>query len=103
MVTAKIPRFSLRTLFVLVALVSAPMAWSAYNVRWIQQRRAFRDAHPQELCSMPYQAPWQLRIFGEAGYEHQAIIVRQQYLQEAKELFPEVNRVMAVSPEQLTY
>jgi len=48
---------------------------------------------------MPNQAPWQLRIFGEAGYEHQAIIIRQQYLREAKELFPEVDRVIVASPE----
>src|SRR5436190_23636284 len=93
------PRFSLRTLFVLVALASAPMAWTAYHFHWIQQRRAFRDAHPQELCSMPNQAPWQLRIFGETGYEHQAIFIRQQYLREAKELFPEVDRVIVASPE----
>src|SRR4029079_2873636 len=93
------PHFSLRTLFVLVALASAPMAWTAYNFRWIQQRRAFRDAHPQEPCSAPYQAPWQLRILGEAGYEHQAIIVEQWYSEEAKELCPEGARVILASPE----
>src|SRR5262245_5344012 len=35
-----LPRFSLRTLFVLTAAASIPMGWVAYQLNWIRQRHA---------------------------------------------------------------
>jgi hypothetical protein len=39
------PRFSLRILFVLIVIVSIPMAWTAYQLNWIRQRHAFLAQH----------------------------------------------------------
>ena len=37
----KLPRFSLRTLFVLITLISIPLGWVAYQLNWIRQRHEF--------------------------------------------------------------
>ena len=34
--------FRLRTLFVLVAVLSIPLAWVAYSLNWIRERREFK-------------------------------------------------------------
>ena len=34
-------RFSLRTLFVLVAVISVPLGWFAYQLNWVRERNEF--------------------------------------------------------------
>ena len=46
-------RFGLRTLFVVVVIVSIPCAWVGYSMNWIRQRReAFvqRDVERASFC-----------------------------------------------------
>ena len=91
------PRFSLRTLFVLVTIICICAGWVAYQLNWIRQRHEFLQAHDiSDLCFNPQPAPWHLRIFGELGYEHQAFMVQGEHLQQAVKLFPEVNRFEVV-------
>jgi hypothetical protein len=71
----KLPRFSLRTVFVAIALLSIPMGWMAYQLNWIRQRHAALDSEEENKFPVfvggfsltPTPAPWQLRIFGEQG------------------------------------
>ena len=69
----KRPRFSLRTLFVLVAIAGVPMAWGAYQLNWIRQRHEF-ISHFGAVSGYspttvdPQAAPWPLSLFGEDGY-----------------------------------
>lgn len=66
-------QFSLRTLFVVVALVSIPLAWVGYSLNWIRQRREL--VREGWVIEMPYpvfngerpDAPCGLWIFGEKG------------------------------------
>ena len=66
-------RFSLRTLFVLVTIISLPFGWIAYQLNWIQQRHDFfshyqyNGMHMRAGSGYP---PWSLRLFGESrqGY-----------------------------------
>jgi len=75
------PRFSLRTLFVLIALFSLPLGWVAYQLNWIRQRHAFLS-RPDGWSwtgflgnDGPPSAPWPLRIFGETGYAQIIVII----------------------------
>jgi hypothetical protein len=67
-------QFSLRTLFVLVLVISIPFAWAGYSMNWIRQRRAMiesgciRDQMPPSLFASPRKAPYGLWLFGEPGY-----------------------------------
>ena len=92
----KLPRFSLRTLFVLVAIASLPMAWAAYQLNWIRQRHAFFSQYNLDqkyLHSVlgPFnphlKAPWPLELFGERPAD--VLYVNHGHLDEAKDLFPE--------------
>src|SRR5262245_39893529 len=79
----KLPRFKLRTLFVLVAILAIPMAWAAYQLNWIRERHEFiaqyripligpvhyqdvrvnlGGAESQSLTDRPQ---WSLELFGE--------------------------------------
>ena len=92
-------RFSLRTLFVLVTIIGVAAGWVEQQLNWIRQRHTFLQAHDRSLlCSDTRPAPWQLRVFGEPGYEHQMLMIEQKYLQQAKELFPEVDSFQVVQP-----
>jgi len=68
--------FRLRTTFVVVAVVAVPMAWAAYSLNWIRERRAAMrmpgvfaayDAQlfDAKIYGAPGQAPWTIRVFGE--------------------------------------
>jgi hypothetical protein len=105
-------QFSLRTMFLLLTFVAAPLA---YHLHWIRQRHQFlvfvdRNNHNQVLGewvnpaiprnSKTPRAPWLLWLFGEP---HQSQIVvsidnpdpaaageeAQERMQTAKRLFPE--------------
>jgi len=62
------PRFTLRTLFVLVTLAAIVCAWVTYQVNWIRQRHNFL----QRPLSVDFDGavtpakklPWQLALFG---------------------------------------
>jgi hypothetical protein len=93
------PRFSLRTLFVLVTNIGVAAGWVAYQLNRIRERHAFVDAHLMEPIWFTAQtAPWQLRLFGERGYdEYQVFFVDERYFQQAKDLFPEVQKFQIVT------
>ncbi len=50
------------------------------------------------LCITYQPAPWQLRMFGEQGFMHQTFTIEEEYLDQAKQLFPEVDSFHAVQP-----
>ena len=83
-------RFSLRTLFVVVTIISLPLGWIAYQLSWIQQRHHFfshyqyNGMHMRPGSEYP---PWSLRLFGESrqGY----LLVDPERIEEAQRLFPE--------------
>jgi hypothetical protein len=64
-------RFSLRTLFLLVALIAAPLAWLGVQLKWIHDRHeaaAWASDH-QSAGPFPQKttpAPWSIRILGES-------------------------------------
>jgi len=70
-------RFSLRTLFILVAIFCLPAAWIGNQLMWIHERHAALDFREENGWSVfmvtgysirhMTSAPWQLRIFGERG------------------------------------
>jgi hypothetical protein len=90
-------RFGLRTLLVLLTLSALPMAWSAYQLDWIRQRREFLEKYrpPREwwddsmvMQPRPFKAcPWSLRLFGEISRSE--IDVAGASVDEAHRLFPE--------------
>jgi hypothetical protein len=87
----KLPRYSLRTLFVLVALIGIPMGWVAYQLNWIRQRHEFIRTHDLPFYYKgPFtevRAPWPLRLFGERG--EMGMTVPESQMTRANELFPE--------------
>ena len=88
----KPPRFKLRTLLFLIALLSVPMAWTACQVNWIRQRHAFLESKVRETY-VPISGlktrklPWSLRLFGE--HRQDTLAVRKEDMAEAVRLFPE--------------
>jgi hypothetical protein len=85
-------------------MISIPIAWTACQLRWIHERHAFLEAHHGGnffLCYDSRPAPWQLRVFGERGFEHSTFTIEEPYLDTAKELFPEVDTFHAVDPGKL--
>jgi hypothetical protein len=102
------PKFTLRTLFVVMALVAIALAWTVQRVSWIQRRHAFlvqqwelaaaqmRDATGIGTMELLCTAPGFLWVFGEDG--HGLIVVRavngddsdlQETVELARRLFPE--------------
>ena len=87
------PRFTLRTLFVLVTLAGIVCAWVAYQLNWIRQRHQFNETHSRILYDEPTTAaaPWQLRLFGEKSRAKMGVWPGDVDL--ARRLFPETNIV----------
>jgi hypothetical protein len=87
----KLPRFSLRALFVLVALAAIPMGWVAYQLNWIRQRHGFLDSHASTSHKVfpNNNLPWSLRLFGESPLTVRYIAVDRSEFAHAKKLFPE--------------
>jgi hypothetical protein len=83
-------KLPLRTLFVLIALISIPMGWMAYQLNWIRQRHAFLNKPPMPAYStLPKSAPWPLELFGELGISQ--ITVAASAMDDAHSLFPEAD------------
>jgi hypothetical protein len=83
-------RFSLTTLFLLVALVAVWLGWS-WN--WIRQRHEFlRNKMATSLNVNPVTAPGMLWLFGEEGCEYVFMaLATDNDLEEARRLFPEAS------------
>jgi hypothetical protein len=91
-------QFSLRTMFVLVFVVSIPLAWVGYSLDWIKQRH---EAIASHLVYQPYMfslkylyqdrpmAPGWLWIFGEEGYDDLWSDASPNDINRAARLFPE--------------
>ena len=97
-------RFSLRTLFLLVAVASLSLLWWRYHVDWIRARHealAFPDwvaadfsqdvARPLPGKPAPPRFPWSLRVLGESPVlaiqlDHNSFMLRADKL---RSLFPE--------------
>src|SRR5262245_46042933 len=94
-----VPRFSLRFVFALMAIVSVLMAWIVSRVDWIRQRHEWVECYGVSKMGYPYfpakEVPWQLRLFGEGAVESvNAPITKIEF---AQKLFPEA-RVWANVP-----
>jgi len=81
---------------VLVAFISIPMGWVAYQLDWIRQRHAFLkrpdwEARPVTAVKVPKRssprAPWSLRLFGELPQD--ILTVHETDAETAHSLFPE--------------
>jgi hypothetical protein len=89
----KLPKYTLRTLFVLVTLAGLLMIWVNTQLNWIRQRHQFyaiyqvnRTMHGTHL-HLPPVCPWSLRLFGERPRDF--LDVPEERMAEAKRLFPE--------------
>jgi hypothetical protein len=69
----KLPQYSLRTLFALIALVGC---WSGYQLNWIRQRHDFYAAKCVTFNDSGWNTvekawlPWGLKLFGETPSWH---------------------------------
>ena len=78
-------RFSLRTMFVLLLVLSIPLAWLGVHVKWISDRNDAQfwlrrewsgESDPRAIAMSPHRtawltcdAPWGLRLLGETGLQ----------------------------------
>jgi hypothetical protein len=82
---------------VLTLVVSIPLAWVGYSLRWIKERHDWRDnpAHVgftlmyenADGSDTPVTAPGGLWVFGEEGFGK--VWCRQSQLETVRRLFPE--------------
>jgi hypothetical protein len=82
-------QFSLRTMFVLVFVVSVPLAWVGYSLSWIRQRHEALDTRQvyDFSDSAATTAPGGLWLFGERGVI--TIFCSTENAEFARRLFPE--------------
>lgn len=96
-------RFSLRTMLVLLLVLSIPLAWLAVQLKWIRDRReALRrlmqppsrafilDWRSSFVHERDERTPWSLKLFGEEG--ERLIFIRygeESELKPLRRLFPE--------------
>jgi hypothetical protein len=106
-------QFSLRKMFVLVFIVSVPLAWVGYQLNWIRQRREFINNHfgcvgnpivgyeaplfGPIAWPMKQSAPAGLRLWGETGFW--LIRCDPKDIELAKRLFPEAQVIESPSYE----
>src|SRR5262249_13083052 len=90
-------RFSLRTLFMVLLLISLPLGWLGFQLDWIRQRHIFlRDYDIPKIYAItgpPKMPPWPLGYFKEEPVWY--VTVRPEHLSEARRLFPE-SRIMLI-------
>lgn len=82
-------QFSLRTMFVVVTLISIPLAWVGYSLNWIWHRHAALQqpyTHSSIHKAAPI-APAGLWMFGEKGVGH--VTSTPERMEELRKLFPE--------------
>src|SRR5262245_29269981 len=103
----KRPRFSLRMLLVVVAILSLPLGFASYQLNWIRERHSFfqkeqpADAPIGALPSrgqspQPPNAPWSLRLFSERGVKE--LWVFREDKERATRLFPEAKILIWKAP-----
>jgi hypothetical protein len=83
-------QFSLRTMFVLVFIVSIPMAWVGYSMNWIRERREWTNRHPFLVGGMfppRTEGPYGLWLFGEQAVD--SVGCKPSEENEVRRLFPE--------------
>jgi hypothetical protein len=100
--TARRLRFSLRTLFVAMTVLSCGAGWAAYQLHWIRERHAFLErehivTYPLVHAERPL--PWSLRLFGES--QQFLLGVPYEDLDRARDLFPEAILNLAYPPSAL--
>jgi hypothetical protein len=87
----KLPRYSLRMLFVAMTILAVPIAWAAYNLNWIRKRHDLLrssqdyDNPPKHPAGKTF--PMSLQVFGEQP--HTYVLSPPERIDEARELFPE--------------
>jgi len=109
--------FSLRTLFLVLALVAAPLAWVGLQLKWIHDRSAIIDTFldryeftsfdPHERDTVA--APWSVRLFGETGAQRITLghaedgergeEVDPELVREFKRLYPESEIEVPYNPQ----
>jgi hypothetical protein len=96
-------QFSLRTMLILVFVVSIPLAWVGYSLNWIRQRQEWLEKHDgradgnivlrthwwHDEQSEPPPAPGGLWLFGEKGIWE--IHPSSDHADLTKQLFPEAS------------
>ena len=85
----KWPRFSLRTLFLLITLIGIPLGWVTSQLNWIRQRHDF-ILHAGDYSNpihAPDSFPWVLRLFREQP--HGYVSATKEEKEKAQRLFPE--------------
>ena len=102
-------RFSLRTLFVVVAVVGV---WLFPQLKWIVDRHRaldwvgtqaeyWRDMPVDQRAHLGADAPWRIRVFGEKGVDRLCVVVQPDAVasrqRELELLFPEAS-VLVVAP-----
>ena len=91
----RLSRFRLRTLLVLVFVASWPLAWVAYSLNWIRERREAHAVGAVEQDNIvtwrdPPAAPYGLWLFGERALEYLRWWPGTRFsLEDAERLFPE--------------
>jgi hypothetical protein len=88
--------FRLRTLFVLIAMLSVPLAWIGYSLEWIRQRHQFLTpnsaTYPMTWPLNYKPPPLLLQPFGEEGIDEIILPTKPaspEQIEEARRLFPE--------------
>jgi hypothetical protein len=88
------PRFSLRTFFVLIALMGIPIGWLASQLNWLRQRNKFVLDHSHGTMLLAAElrrnTPWSLRLLGEPNQAHSVgYLVEESQIRNGQRLFPE--------------
>jgi hypothetical protein len=96
------PRYTLRVLFVLVALIAGATAWIVSQIRFVHEREAFRDrlwaSHGdfEWVSDKIPTIPWWREWAGDVGVEHIRVpySCESQFRSDAMRLFPEAQFIV---------
>jgi len=103
-------QFSLRTLFVLVTIVAAPLAWLAVQLKWIHDRHDawdwamdYNEPVLVSLAPPEIEFPWVLRMLGEKShattlYFSPRTAEEKEPVSRVRALFPEANVLEGTAP-----
>jgi len=86
------PRYSLRTLFVVVTVFGVSLGWLGVQVKWIRDRHD-RMNRARWAFSVPshHDAPWSIRILGEKGVS--AIVKHDGHSSESRRRYHELHQL----------